>query len=218
MVAQAANAPVYGLADTLVGHGIAGGFVSSYSAQGEVAASMIREILDGAKPTDIPVVIGTNAYMFDWRAMQRWGLDEKKLPIGSTVLYRRPGFWELYKIRIIGYALVLLVSVLLTAYLLFERGRRKHAELSLQSSFEFEQLISDLSSYFIDLPADKIDAGIDEALNRLRVFLNVDRATMYEFSSEGITSNTLQFRGRHAWPGSSEYESLSLVFRKSFEW
>jgi signal transduction histidine kinase/ABC-type uncharacterized transport system substrate-binding protein len=184
MVAQAANAPVYGLADTLVGQGIAGGFVSSYSAQGEVAASMIREILDGAKPTDIPVVIGTNAYMFDWRAMQRWGLEEKKLPIGSIVLYRQPGFWELYKIRIIGYALVLLASVLLTAYLLFERGRRKHAELSLQSSFEFEQLISDLSSYFIDLPADKIDAGIDEALNRLRVFLNVDRATMYEFSSE----------------------------------
>ena len=54
----------------------------------------------------------------------------------------------------------------------------------MQSSFEFEQLISELSTYFIDLPADKIDAGIDEALNRLRVFLRVDRVTMYEFSAE----------------------------------
>ena len=184
MVAQAANAPVYGMADVFMGRGVVGGFVSSYAAQGEAAAAMIRAILDGAKPANIPVVMGTNAYMFDWRAMQKWGLDEKKLPIGSTVLYRQPGIWELYKIRIIGYALVLLISVLLTAYLLFERGRRRQAEVSLQSSFEFEQLISELSSYFIDLPADKIDAGIDEALNRLRVFLSVDRVTMYEFSPE----------------------------------
>jgi signal transduction histidine kinase/ABC-type uncharacterized transport system substrate-binding protein len=184
MVAQAANVPVYGLADTLVGRGIAGGFVSSYSAQGEVAAGMIRKILDGAKPADIPVVIGTNAYMFDWRAMQRWGLDERKLPTGSALLYRQPGFWELYRIRIIGAVLVVLTSVFLSGYLLFERGRRRQAEVSLQSSFKFEQLISELSTYFIDLHADKIGAGIDEALNRLRVFLNVDRVTMYEFSEE----------------------------------
>jgi signal transduction histidine kinase/ABC-type uncharacterized transport system substrate-binding protein len=184
MVAQAANAPVYGMADVFMGKGVVGGFVSSYAAQGEAAAGMIRGILDGAKPADIPVVIGTNAYMFDWRAMQKWGLDERKLPIGSSVLYRQPGFWELYKIRIIGYALVLLASILITVYLLFERRRRRQAEVSLQSSFEFEQLISELSSYFIDLPADKIDAGIDEALNRLRAFLNVDRVTMYEFSHE----------------------------------
>jgi signal transduction histidine kinase/ABC-type uncharacterized transport system substrate-binding protein len=184
MVAQAANAPVYGLADTLLGQGIVGGRLSSYVAQGDVAAGMIREILDGAKPADIPIVTGTNAYMFDWRAMQRWQLDEKKLPAGSAVLYRQLGAWELYKTRIIGYALVLLALVLLSGYLLFERRRRKQAEVSLQSSFEFEQLISELSTYFIDLPTDKIDAGIDEALNRLRAFLSVDRVTMYEFSAE----------------------------------
>jgi signal transduction histidine kinase/ABC-type uncharacterized transport system substrate-binding protein len=183
MTAQAANAPVYGMADVFLGKGVVGGFVSSYAAQGEVAARMIREILNGAKPKDIPVVVGTNAYMFDWRVMKRWGLDEKKLPNGSTVLYRQPGLWDLYKVRIIGYAIVLLASILLTAYLLFERRRRRQAEVSLQSSFEFEQLISELSSYFIDLAADKIDAGIDEALNRLRVFLGVDRATMFEFSA-----------------------------------
>ena len=184
MVTQAANAPVYGLADTLIGQGIVGGHVSSYAAQGDVAAGMIREILDGAKPADIPVVTGTNAYMFDWRAMQRWQLDEKKLPAGSVVLYRQLGAWELYKTRIIGYALVMLALILLSGYLLFERRRRKQAEVSLQSSFAFEQLISELSTYFIDLPTDKIDAGIDEALNRLRAFLRVDRVTMYELSAE----------------------------------
>ena len=184
MVAQAADAPVYGMADTFIGKGVVGGFVSSYAAQIKTATSMIREILNGAKPADIPTVMGTNVYMFDWRAMQRWGLDEKKLPIGSTLYYRQPGVWELYKTQIIGYALAMLALVLLSGYLLFERTRRRQAEVSLQSSFEFEQLISELSTYFIDLPPNKIDAGIDEALNRLRVFLSVDRVTMFQFSAD----------------------------------
>ena len=101
----------------------------------------------------------------------------KNFRAGSAVLYRQLGSWELYKTRIIGYALVMLALVLLSGYLLFERRRRKQAEVSLQSSFVFEQLISELSTYFIDLPTDKIDAGIDEALNRLRAFLSVDRVT-----------------------------------------
>ena len=186
MVARAANAPVYGMADTFIGQGVVGGFVSSYAGQVNTAVGMIREILDGAKPADIPVVIGTNAYMFDWRALQRWGLDEKKLPIGSTLYDRQPGVWELYKTRIIGYALAMLALVLLSGYLLFERTRRRRAEVSLQASFEFEKLISELSTYFIDMPANKIDAGIDEALNRLRVFLSVDRVTMFEFSADQV--------------------------------
>ncbi len=65
MVAQAASAPVYGMADMFVGQGIVGGFVNSYAAQGTIAAGMIWKILNGAKPTDIPVVRGTNTYMFD---------------------------------------------------------------------------------------------------------------------------------------------------------
>ncbi len=186
MVAQAANAPVYGMADTFIGQGVVGGFVSSYAAQINTAVGMIRQILGGAKPADIPVVMGTNAYMFDWRALQKWGLDEKKLPIGSTLYYRQPGVWELYKTRIIGYALAMLALVLLSGYLLFERTRRRRAELSLQASFEFEKLISELSTYFIDMPANEIDAGIDEALNRLRVFLSVDRVTMFEFSADQV--------------------------------
>jgi ABC-type uncharacterized transport system substrate-binding protein len=63
MVAQAADAPVYGMADTFIGQGVVGGFVSSYAAQINTAVGMIREILGGAKPADIPVVMGTNAYM-----------------------------------------------------------------------------------------------------------------------------------------------------------
>ena len=45
MVARAANAPVYGMADTFIGQGVVGGFVSSYAGQVNTAVGMIREIL-----------------------------------------------------------------------------------------------------------------------------------------------------------------------------
>ena len=88
MVAKAANVPVYTMADVLVGQGFVGGYVSSYTAQGEVAADIAVKILNGTKPEEIPVVRGTNVYMFDARALRRWGLNENMLPSGSSVLYR----------------------------------------------------------------------------------------------------------------------------------
>ena len=32
--------------------------------------------------------------MFDWRELQRWGIDERRLPAGSTVLFRERTLWS----------------------------------------------------------------------------------------------------------------------------
>ena len=45
----------------------------------------------------------------------------------------------------------------------------------------FERLISELSNHFIDLPADRVDAGIDDTLTRLANYLAVDRVSIFEF-------------------------------------
>ena len=34
--------------------------------------------------------------MFDWRQLQRWGIDESRLPPGSEIRFRVPTVWELY--------------------------------------------------------------------------------------------------------------------------
>ena len=41
---------------------------------------MALRMLQGEKPQDIPRVKGVNTYMFDWRAIKRWGLSEKDIP------------------------------------------------------------------------------------------------------------------------------------------
>ena len=126
MIAGAANAPVFGIADTQLGHGIVGGFVVSFEEQGKIVGRDALEILAGKPPQDIPIVHGPSLYLFDWRELQRWKLDESRLPAGSTVLFRHPTLWEQYRRTLLIGLLVLVSLSLLTIYLLFER-KQLHA-------------------------------------------------------------------------------------------
>ncbi len=126
-IAGAANAPVFGIADTYLGHGIVGGFVVSAEEQGKIMGRDALEILAGKPPQDIPIVQGPNLYLFDWRQLQRWNLDESRLPSGSTILFRQPTMWEQYRRTLLIGLLVLVSLSLLTIYLLFERKQLRAA-------------------------------------------------------------------------------------------
>jgi ABC-type uncharacterized transport system substrate-binding protein len=102
MVADAANAPVFSLFDVFLNHGEVGGYLSSLNGQGKIAGDMALRLLNAEKPQDIPRVTGVNAYMFDWRALRRWGLNESVIPPGSIVLNRESTVWESYKSYFIG--------------------------------------------------------------------------------------------------------------------
>jgi signal transduction histidine kinase len=126
MIVAAANAPVFALLDVLVGQGAVGGYVISYSAQGQAAGGIALRVLLGERPQNIPFVKGTNLYIFDWRALRRWRFRESDLPLGSTVLYRQPSLWEQYKWWISGtLGLLALESVLITILIVNLRLRRR---------------------------------------------------------------------------------------------
>jgi signal transduction histidine kinase len=121
MVIATSNAPVFGMADTYLGRGIVGGFVVSFEEQGKIAARNALEILGGKPPQEIPIAQGPNKYMFDWRALQRWKLDERKLPAGSTILFREPTLWERHRLTALAGLLVIVSLAVLTTYLLYEQ-------------------------------------------------------------------------------------------------
>jgi len=97
---------------------------------------MAVRVLNGAKTEDIPIVMSTAVYLFDWSAIQRWGIKETDLPPGSVVVNRVPGFWELYKRYVIVCILLLLIQALIIAALLWQRVRRRRAEAELAKSEE----------------------------------------------------------------------------------
>jgi signal transduction histidine kinase/ABC-type uncharacterized transport system substrate-binding protein len=127
MIADAANAPVFVIDDVDVGKGTVGGYVVSWAADGQVAAGMAVRILDGVKPQEIPVVRNNNVYLFDWRALRRWGFKESDLPPGSTLLFKEISLWERTKWIWVGGLIIILCLSTLAAYLQFNRKQLKQA-------------------------------------------------------------------------------------------
>jgi PAS domain S-box-containing protein len=98
--------------------------------------------------------------------------------------YRDQALTERYKGEMIGTLLVFAALVVLIGYLLIERRRRALVEHELEAEARFERLISELSSYFIDVPAAKIDTEIEQALTRLVKYLAVDQVTIFKFTGD----------------------------------
>jgi signal transduction histidine kinase len=70
-------------------------------------------------------------FMFDWRALRRWGFKESNLPPGSVVLNRQPTAWESYKRYIIGGISLIVAEMLLILGLVWQRARRRSVEAKL---------------------------------------------------------------------------------------
>ena len=134
-VAKASAAPVYGFFDTYLGTGVVGGYFETYQSIGTTTADLVLEILSGADVKKLAARDNLRpAFRVDARAMERWGLEQKNLPSGSTVLFHRPSLWEQHRYLISATAAVVVVQSLIVAGLLFQRRRRRQAEESLKES------------------------------------------------------------------------------------
>ncbi len=193
---QAANEPIYGTADSLLGKGIIGGHLLSFKAIGVKSTEMGLRILNGERPAAIPILdTDTNLDMFEWRQMRRWGISEKRLPRGSIVLFKNLSVWDEYELYIVGIIALCIIQTLLIYVLLRLQNRLRKARQSAEERHRFEALLAELSAAFVYLPVDEVDQAIDQWLVRLSEFLGVDQILISEFSPDQtlyhITYSTL---------------------------
>jgi formate hydrogenlyase transcriptional activator len=152
LIAQAANAPVYGTFDTWIGEGIVGGQVMSHVDLGTRTAELALNVASGTPPGEIPIETIAMRPMFDWRQLNKWGISESALPAGSLVRFKQSTLWEQYKWRIIVMVSLLIIQSLLIVYLLLNRARRMRAEvererfalLAREEHRHLEQVISNV--------------------------------------------------------------------------
>jgi signal transduction histidine kinase len=127
---QTANAPIFSHDEAFYGREIVGGPMHSPLAGARRAAAVAIRILDGEKPGDIrtpPSRVGSPRY--DWRELQRWRINERLLPPGSTIDFREPGAWAQYRWQIILVCVIVLVQAALISLMLHERRLRHSAEV-----------------------------------------------------------------------------------------
>jgi signal transduction histidine kinase len=112
-----------------LGLGTVGGSLIANVGGAAVAANIASRMLRGEWTNDDRLTrISNTAPRFDWRELQRWQIDEARLPPGSEVLYRPPTMWEQHKRAVLAGLGVLVVQTALIMALLAQRARRRRAE------------------------------------------------------------------------------------------
>ncbi len=129
-LAAASNAPVFGVFDHQLGHGIVGGKLIQTEQMAEAMAAEARALLE--QPDKAPMVraIALGEPTYDWRALRKWHIDARSLPPDSRILFREPTLWSRYGGWVLLAALVLAAQTATIAMLLAHRRRRYAAELA----------------------------------------------------------------------------------------
>src|SRR5687767_9467991 len=134
-VATAANAPTYCWVDSAIDLGIVGGSLYSQNAVIDRVGDLALRVLRGESADSIPLaVVSPSRNQVDWRQVQRWGIDEARLPAGTLVMFRQPTIWDRYKAYILVTIATLLTQTALISGLLIQRKRRRRAEAQLLRS------------------------------------------------------------------------------------
>lgn len=124
-----ANAPIFGWSDEVLGRGAVGGPLMPVEEVGREMAAMGVRLLGGESASGIPprtIVAGHG--LFDARELERWHVDEARLPAGSEVRFRPTPFLVAYRWQVLGGAAVIGAQALAIAGLLVSRRRRQRAE------------------------------------------------------------------------------------------
>ena len=175
-IARAAGVPVYGMLDTYMGSGITGGFLIHHESLGRKAATIAIQWLEsGLMPVRQMQSEPIGSYLFDWRQLKRWGIDEHALPSGSQIEFKTFSVWEAYRTEIIIGAGLIVLQTLLIIGLIWNRYRRIKTEEKLRESEEkYRHLFENANEAIFIAQEGKL------------VFLNPMTATMIGYPREQL--------------------------------
>jgi PAS domain S-box-containing protein len=134
MISSHSTAPLYSFWDFQLGHGIVGGMLTSGFRQGRTAASIAHRIIQGESPEDIPVMEKSpNRYMFDFRQLQRFGVDTNLLPAESIIINQPVTFYAQHKktVWITGASFGALALIIIL--LLINISHRRRAQVAIKA-------------------------------------------------------------------------------------
>jgi hypothetical protein len=125
LVAERANAPIFVFLDQFLMKGVIGGNVFSLNRHGEKAAQLALRVLNGEKPADIAVSAeGPNVTVLNSLELQRWGIDEQRVPPGAIMQDQAPSPWDAYRWHILSAVTLFVAQGTLILALLVQRSKR----------------------------------------------------------------------------------------------
>jgi two-component system sensor histidine kinase/response regulator len=129
-MAAAARVPTFMLFSTTMGEGGLGGSVLHVERLAARAAEVSAEVMTGART----LTPGINRFplpptsMYDWRQLERWGADWRRLAPDTLFINRPPSAWEEHQALLSAGLAVIVVLSLVSVFLLLQQHRLRVAE------------------------------------------------------------------------------------------
>jgi len=138
------SVPIYTAWEFLVGYGTVGGKVLSGIEHGKKAGEMALQILQGTKADDIPIIQEpAGIYLFDYKVMEKLGINQKLLPKGSTIINAPKAIYslskELFWTMMISFVILLLALVAMVGAML----ERRKVERKITEQLAFQETLMD---------------------------------------------------------------------------
>ncbi|MDM0019250.1 histidine kinase [Variovorax saccharolyticus] len=128
-----ASAPIFGIYESELGKGVAGGPYSSQKKRGEHMATAALRSWGAPAPSQPRLdVIGFEPPVYDWRELERWKIDKARLPPDSEIRFRPPSIWEEHRVAVLATSAALVFQAALIVALLIQRVERRKAEREAQ--------------------------------------------------------------------------------------
>ncbi|WP_247648454.1 HAMP domain-containing sensor histidine kinase [Pseudodesulfovibrio sp. zrk46] len=136
------NVPIYGVWDFYLGEGIVGGKLASGRYQGEMAASMAVDVVEGKSIDLIPVMLQkSNRYMFDYNVMEKFGLSQSNLPEQAIIINVPQSIYDTYAFEAWTLTIVAVVLSVMVIILLVNNRARRFAEKELEDLNNYQETI-----------------------------------------------------------------------------
>ena len=127
--------PVFGRSEWMINHGMVGGKCVTGFAQGEAAAKIALQILDGTPVSSLPVDTNSpNQYLFDYQMVKHYLIDEDILPQESIIVNRPEPFYRVSKALGVTVLVFSGLLVLTLIFLAVNIHRRRQVEENLRIS------------------------------------------------------------------------------------
>jgi len=198
-VARVSTAPVYSWVDSTLDRGVVGGSLKNQTAQVDAVAQVALRVLKGERADDIGVAVADfNRLQADWRALQKWGFSETRLPSGTAVLHREPTVWQRYRIYLLTAGGIVVAQTALIGGMLLQRRRRQHAEhearrsqAELRASYD---RIRDLGARLLtaqDQERARIARELHDDINQQVALLAIDLELLRSSPSQKLAGEAL---------------------------
>lgn len=142
LVTRQTDAPIYSNWEFMLGFGVVGGKIISGYQHGQDVARLAIRVLDGEKPTSIPVEKRAHeTYMFDYKVMKKQGIDIDLAPEGSIFMNEPTRFYELQKQVFWTIMVSLIILLIILALLARNIVRRREVEHRIIEQLAFLEIL-----------------------------------------------------------------------------